>query len=160
MTKEVDWVLEQLGSVVGSTTTPLRRVNRDESRILEQDVRSIQGELTRANYVGVTHVDTTRDPVGTEYDADREVVVGVRVTGLTCEEHGWVDSTGQAGMPFDELVARCKDALWSERTWPAAGPSGVSYTHLQLQNESNTSEQYADFYRADWDVVFDGYEDL
>jgi len=161
VTAEVDWVLDQLGSVVGSTTTPLRRVNRDDSRVLEQDIRSVESELQEANYVGATHVDTVQDPIGTEYDVDREVVVGVRVTGLHHSEWGHVDPDGQEGIPFDELVRRCKDALWTERTWPAAGPDGsVSYTHLELQNEANTSEQYADFYRADWDVVFSGYEEL
>jgi len=82
------------------------------------------------------------------------------VTGLHCGEFGHIDPDGANGVPFDELVSRCKDALWSERTWPAAGPSDVTYTHLQLQNEANTSQQYSDFYRADWDIVLSGFEEL
>lgn len=161
MTAEVDWVLDRMGSVVGSTTTPLRRVNRDDSRILEQDVSSIKGELTSANYVGATHVDTTEEPMGSQYDLQREVVVGVRVTGLMSSEYGYIDPSGQEGIPFDELVARCKDALWAERQWPDAGPTNVSYPHLEIQNEANTSQQWADFYRADWDVVFtQGFHDI
>ncbi|WP_338844107.1 hypothetical protein WHO98_12190 (plasmid) [Halobacterium salinarum] len=161
MSSEVTWVLKQLGSVVGSTTTPLRRVNRDDSRVLEQDVRSTRGELQEANYIGATHVETVRDPIGTEYDADREVVVGVRVTGLHHSEWGHIDPDGQNGIPFGELVRRCKDVLWSERTWPDANPrEEVYYENLELQNEANTSQQYSDCYRADWDVVFDGYEEL
>ncbi|MCD2204411.1 hypothetical protein [Halobacterium sp. KA-6] len=175
MTAELDWVLEQFASVVDDIESEytlasgdpvqVERIDRDNSRLLEQDVRSIRGDLQDANYVGATHVETVRDPVGTEYDASREVVVGVRVTGLTSAEYGHIDSEGNEGIPFDNgtdgLVNRLKDALWNERTWPDAGPGpSVYYKHLELQNEANQSEQWADFYRADWDVVFNGYEEL
>jgi len=176
MTSEVDFVLDQFAAVADTISNEytlesgdpvrLERVNRDESRILEQDVQSIKGDLEKAAFVGATHVDTVRDPVGTEYDASREVVVGVRVTGLTSQgSYGHIDPSGEDGIPFDNgvdgLVNRLKDALWSERTWPDAGPDpSVYYTDLELQNEANTSEQWADFWRADWGVVFDGYEEL
>jgi len=175
MSSERDWVLEQFADVATTVASEytlqsgdpveLRRVNRDESRILEQAVDSIRGELQQAVFVGATHVDTVRDPIGTEYDAEREVVVGVRVTGLTSSKYGHIDPSGQEGIPFDDadegLVQRLKEALWSERQWPAAEPSeDVYYTDLELQNEANTSQQWADFYRADWDVVFSGYEEL
>jgi len=175
MSSERDWVLEQFADVATTIASEhtlengdpveLRRVNRDESRILEQAVGSIRGELQSAVFVGATHVDTVREPIGTEYDAEREVVVGVRVTGLTSSKYGHIDPSGEQGIPFDDanggLVQRLKDALWSERTWPAAEPDeSVYYQDLELQNEANTSQQYADFYRADWDVVFSGYEEL
>jgi len=175
MSSERDWVLEQFADVATTIASEytlesgdpveLRRVNRDESRILEQAVGSIRGELQDAVFVGATHVDTDREPIGTEYDANREVVVGVRVTGLTSSKYGHIDPSGAEGIPFDDpdggLVQRLKDALWAERQWPDANPrEEVYYRHLELQNEANTSQQYADFYRADWDVVFDGREDL
>jgi hypothetical protein len=163
MTAEVDWVLDQFGSVVGSTTVPLQRIDRDDSRILEQDVRSLDAELTDANYVGVRHEDTTTSPIGTEYDLEREAVVSVRVTGLHASKYGWIDPDGDDGIPFggaDGLVQQLQDALWSERQFPDAGIQRVDYTHLELQNEANTSRQYGDFYRADWDVVFQGFEEL
>ncbi|QRY26361.1 hypothetical protein [Halobacterium sp. BOL4-2] len=175
MSSEVTWVLDQFASVATTVSNnytlasgdpvQLERVNRDESRILDQPPGDIQGELQTGVFVGATHVDTVRDPIGTEYDADREVVVGVRVTGLTHREYGHIDPSGQNGIPFDDadsagIVQRLKDALLAERTWPAAGPADVSYTHLELQNEANTSQQYADTFRADWDVVFSGHEEL
>jgi hypothetical protein len=160
MTAELDWVLSRLGSVVESTTVPLRRVDRDSSRILEQGLRSIKGELQEANYVGATHVETVRDPIGTEYDADREVVIGVRVTGLHHSEWGYIDPDGDEGIPFPELVQRLQDALWAERTFPPAGPPGVEYTHLEITNEANTSNQYADFHQYSFDVLLSGYEQL
>lgn len=175
MTSELDWVLDQFAAVADDVESEytlesgdpvvLERVNRDESRILEQPPGDIHGELQKGVFVGATHVDTVRDPIGTEYDADREVVVGVRVVGLTHRKYGHIDPSGVDGIPFDApdnggVVQRLKDALWSERMWPDAGPSDVYYTDLELANEANTSEQWADVFRADWDVVFDGYEEL
>lgn len=163
MSSELEWVLDQLKDVADQQPWDheLRRVNRDESRVLEQDVRSVKGELQEANYVGATHVSTEESPMGSQYDLEREVVIGVRVTGLHCSKYGHIDPQGEDGVPFTELVQACKDAFWTERKWPAAGPSGVSYPHLELQNEANTSQQWADFYRADWDVVFtQGFHDI
>lgn len=174
MSSERDWVLQQFADVVDDIANEytldsgdpveLEHVNRDESRLLEQGLDSIRGELRNAAFVGATHVDTVRTPIGTEYDAEREVVIGVRATGLTSAKYGHIDPSGEDGIPFDNgddgLVQRLKNALWSERTWPDAAPSDGYYTHLELANEANTSQQWADFYRADWDVVFTGYEDL
>lgn len=171
MTAELDWVLEQFAPVATSVAADyslrkggdatLERVNRDDSEVLGENIRTSRGDLQKAAYIGATHADTVRDPIGTEYDADREVVVGVRLTGLHWGDHGHIDPDGENGIPFDELVRRCKDALWSERTWPDANSrEDVYYENLELQNEANTSQQYTDFYRADWDVVFSGYEDL
>jgi len=163
MSSERDWVLTQLGSVVGSTTTPLRRVDRDNARLLEQNVRSVRGELQEANYVGATHVDTVEEPMGSQYDLQREVVVGERVTGLHHSEWGHIDPDGQEGIQFSGeggLVDRCKDALLAERTFPDAAPPDAAYTYLEFQNEANTSQQYSDFYRWDADVVFHGERQL
>lgn len=160
MSNEVEFVLEQLGSVVGSTTTPLRRVNRDDSRILEQDVRSIQGELQDANYVGVSYASRSTSPVGAEYDHEVETTVNVRVTGLHCSEYGWVDSSGQEGIAFEELVSRTQEALLAERTWPAAGSESVSYTHLEIADYNPGMSAYADYYQYDYDVTFHGFEEL
>jgi hypothetical protein len=158
MTAELDWVLAQLKDVADSQPYDheLRRINRDESRILDKGVRSIQGELQKANYVGATHVSTTEEPMGSEYNLQREVVIGVRVTGLTSSKHGHVDPSGTDGVPFSDLVTECKDAILEERAFPDAGSSDTEYTHLEFTNEANTSHQWADFYRWDADVVLDG----
>lgn len=174
MTAELDWVLEQFASVATDVANQytlesgdpvqLERVNRDESRILEQDVQSIRGDLEKAAFVGATHVDTVEEPMGSQYDLQREVVVGVRVTGLTSQgSYGHIDPDGQDGIPFTGdggLVQRCKDAVLAERKFPAAAPSDAAYTYLEFQNEANTSQQWADFYRWDADVVFHGERHL
>lgn len=160
---EVDWTLTQLGSVVGSVTTPLRRIDRDESTILDGDVRDHTADLKKANYVGATRADVSNDPVGTEYDHRREVVVGLRIEGLHHSEWGHVDPAGSNGIPFGDdggLVDKIREALLAERTYPAAGGNGVTYTDLRLQNEASQSNNYQDYYRHDVDVVFRGYESL
>jgi hypothetical protein len=160
---EVDWTLTQLGSVVGSLTTPLKRVDRDESHVLDGDIRSRKEDLQKANYVGSTLADVSSVPVGTEYDHRREAVVGVRIEGLHHSEWGHVDPAGSNGIPFDNdggLVDKIRDALLAERTYPAAGGQGVTYTDLRITNESPQSSTYGDYYRHDFDVLFTGYETL
>ncbi|WP_135806211.1 hypothetical protein [Halorussus marinus] len=161
---EVDWVLAQLGSVVGSLTVPLRRVDRDESTILDGDIRSRTEDLQQANYVGATLADVATEPRGAEYNLSREAVVGVRIEGLNHSEWGHVDPDGSEGIVWQNgdtgLVDRIRSTLLAERTWPDAGGTDVSYTHLEVANQAPQSELYADYYRYDFDVVFDGYEDL
>jgi len=171
---EVDWVLAQLASVVtdvGNNYTArngdpvtVKRVDRDESDVLEDGVRDLENELQQGCYLGATLADVVSDPIGTEYDHAREAVVGLRVVGLHNSEWGHVDEDGTDGVPWrngsDGLVDRVRTALLSERTWPDAGGANVSYTDLQFTNESPQSSNYQDFYRWDVDVVFDGFETL
>lgn len=160
MSDEVDWVLSQFGSVVGSITTPLKRVDRDESRILEGDLRKRKGDLQDANFVGATLADRDPTPIGTEYDHAVEAVVGVRIEGLHHSEYGHIDPDGVEGIPFDSLVRRLRDAVLAERTFPNVGSADGTYTDLQIANEAPQSSDYRDYYRHDFDVLFHGYEDL
>ena len=160
MSAEVDWVLAQFGSVVGSITVPLRRVDRDESKVLEGDIRTREGELKKANYVGATLAGRTPTPIGTEYDHAVETVVGVRVEGLHADEWGKIDPSGQEGIDFTELVGRCRNALLAERVFPNVTGADATYHTLRITNEAPQSANYRDYYRYDFDVVFRGYEDL
>jgi len=162
MSAEVDWVLDQLQSVVDTSAAPLKRVNRDESRILEGDIKSRKGELKTANFVGATLADVANQPIGTEYDHDREAVVGVRIEGMSGRDGEWghIDPDGNEGVPFATLVQDIRSALLSTRTFPDAGRDNVSYTDLQITNEAPQSSNYSDYYRHDFDVVFNGFEEL
>lgn len=170
MTAEVDWVLSQFASVVTSVgkdytlqngdAVTLKRINRDESEILEGNIRDRKGELRQAAYVGATFADRAPTPIGTEYDHRVEAVVGVRIEGLHHSEFGHVDPDGTNGIPFDELVRRLRDALLAERTFPNVGSPDATYTDLQITNEAPQSSDYQDYYRHDFDVLFRGYEDL
>jgi hypothetical protein len=175
---EVEWVLDQLTTAVNAIQNnytlsdgdpvTVKRVDRDESRLytgsdsvdMSTPIRSRTGELKTGVFVGASLVDRSPTAVGTEYDHELETVVGLRVEGLHYAEWGHVDPDGDAGVPFNVLISEVRDALLKQRTYPAAGGSGVSYTDLQLQNEADTSSNWKDFYRHSVDVVFNGFETL
>lgn len=160
---EVTWTLTQLGSVVGAITTPLKRIDRDNSEFFEGGIRNRTAELRKANYVGASLADVSSTPIGTEYDHDREAVVGVRIEGLHHSEYGYVDPSGSDGIAFSSdggLVDRIRDALLVERQYPAAGGADVTYTDLQIANEAPQSSDYSDYFRHDFDILLSGYETL
>ncbi|MEA5387123.1 hypothetical protein VB779_08680 [Haloarculaceae archaeon H-GB11] len=160
MSSEVEWVLDELSSVVAAVSEPLVRVNRDTSELLEDSARSMTGDLTDANFVGATLADVSSTPIGTEYDHRREAVVGVRIEGLHHSEWGHIDPDGVEGIAFDSLVNQIRDALLAQRTFPDAGGTDVSYTDLRIENEAPQSANYSDYFRHDLDVRFVGYENL
>jgi hypothetical protein len=162
---EVQWALDQLGSVVGAITTPLKRVNRDESRILEGDVRSRTGELRAANFVGVTLADRASAVIGTRYDHRVETTLGLRIEGLHYGEHGHVDDSGAEGISWTTasrqgLVDRCRDAILEARTFPDAGDAATTYTTVIQSDETPLSSNYADAYRRDLEFRLEGFEEL
>ncbi|WP_049979363.1 hypothetical protein [Halolamina rubra] len=186
MTAEVDWVLEQFESVVDAQpdSHPLYRVDRDQSHVYETGedldmqtpIRERTGELKKANYVGVSHADTSTSPIGTEFDLEVERIVSVRVEGLHHSEWGHVDPAGYGGggygaggygvnlgARFDDatgLVADLQAALWTERQWPNVPRDGTEYTHLLVRDYGPRLDEYGDYYRYDFEVLFDGFEDL
>jgi len=162
MSSEVDFVLDQLASVVNAQPAahPLRRVDRDDSDDLDGSIRTREAELQAANYVGASLADESTSPVGSAYDHDYERVVGLRIEGLHHSQYGHVDPDGANGVVWDDLVHSIRHELLGSRTFPAAGRSDVDYTDLRLQNEAPQSADYADYYRYDADIVFRGYETL
>jgi len=162
---EVQWALEQLGSVVGAITAPLKRVNRDESRILEDDVRSRTGELREANFVGVTLADRNSTVIGTRYDHFVETTLGIRIQGLHYSEYGHIDDSGAEGIPWTTasrqgLVGRCQDAILGARSFPDAGDAATTYTTVIEGNPAMLSSNYADAYRRDLEFRLEGFEEL
>jgi hypothetical protein len=161
---EVQWVLDQLDSVVTDVDTTygatLRRVDRDESRVLETSRDTRVGQLEEAAYVGVALGDRDQEPIGTEYDLRLRTTVDVRIEGADADEFGEIDPSGADGVPFDELVRRCREAIYAGRRFPAAGNSDVDYTDVRVDSETDLSSNYADHYRADLTLLFRGYEDI
>ncbi|MDS0258569.1 hypothetical protein NDI56_03980 [Haloarcula sp. S1CR25-12] len=180
-----EWVLDQVASVVtdvedtytrdvpdGTPPVRVRRVDRDTSRIWDGDgtldmstpIRERSAALEKGVYIGVQYAESAEEPIGTEYDLDKEVVVGVRLEGLTSQggEWGHVDPEGADGVPWhgpNGFLRRVKAAIYAGREYPDADPD-VGFTHLTLANEADQSSNYADYYRTDFDVVFDGFETL
>lgn len=166
---EVTWTLEQIGSVISAIDEPLKRIDRDESLVYDGDgtapdmtesIRERTEELRKANFVGAHLADRSPTPIGTEYDHTIEAVVGLRIEGLHESEWGHVDPEGIDGIAFDDLVRRIRRAILASRGFPDAGDTHTSYTDLQFANEADTSDDWADYYRYDLDVVFSGFEEL
>ncbi|KZX49297.1 hypothetical protein [Haloarcula sp. K1] len=182
MSADVDWVLDQLASVVDSVATDysitnqdgtasdvvIKRVDRDDAQVYEGSqsvdmttpITERTGELQTGCFIGATQASGAEEPIGTEYDLDIEHVVGLRVEGLHESQFGHVDPAGEDGIPFDELKHRIRMALYNGREYPSAGRSNVSFTHLQLTNPAPQSDDWQHYFRWDVDVVFDGFEDL
>ena len=163
----VQWVLDQLQPVVDDQPAdhPLKRINRDESKLLEGDIRKRKADLLKGNYVGAGHVDHADTPIGTEYDLESEDVVGVRIEGLSraSGDFGHIDPDGVEGVIFNGdpgLVQQIKTALYEGRRTPDAGRSTVEFTDLKLVNHAPQSHLWSAFHRYDFDVVFEGYEEL
>lgn len=170
----VDYVLDAIKSnwSAGSyADIPLERINADDSRQLDANVRSRTGELRRHNIVEAALVDRNTSPIGTEYDLQVDgLVVRVRVSGLHHSEHGSIDpsaslppATAGDPVPFnadDGLVGAIKDTLNADRTFPDAA-SRVDETDLTIRDSPGPlSYEYADYYHYEFEVVFAGYEEL
>lgn len=161
MTGEVDFVLETIKTNwPGTFPSDLERVDRDQSKLLEGNIRSRTGELKRSNFVGATHADTATEPVGTEYDHSIETTVGIRIEGLHADKYGHVDPSGADGITWATLVETIRRGILQERSFPAVGVDHRSYHSLLVTNESDQSDTWADYFRADFDVVLDGFETL
>ncbi|WP_135807358.1 hypothetical protein [Halorussus marinus] len=169
----VEWVLDELGAVVDAQPDahPLRRVDRDNSLLYDgggtfdmsaaMDKRS--DGFQKANYVGASFADRDREYIGSEPNLDVESVVGVRIEGYS-GSFGHVDPTGQDGVVFhgtdEALVEQIQSTLYDALKYPDAGRTNVSFTHLSITNESPALTGWQEYHRYDFDVVFDGYEDL
>ena len=169
---EVQYVLDELGSVVDAQPAdhPLRRVDRDNSLVYDsggsfdmtQAMEDLENDLKQANYVGARFADRDSSYIGTKPRLDTESVVGVRIIGYS-GSYGHVDPLGNDGVPFqgtdDALVEQCMDAIRDGLQFPDAGRTDVAFTHLTITNESYPMAAWQSFYRADFDVVFDGFSE-
>lgn len=165
---ETDWVLSEIKSNWSAGTyadIPLERVDREDSDQLDGNVRSHTGDLQANNFVGAALASRPREPIGSGFDYSVEAVVTVRVEGLHTTEHGNIDpsaslppSTAGDPVPFNDLVDEIQDAVQSNRTFPSVGRSDTDYTDVQLQNDTRRSSEYGDYYRADFELLFRGYE--
>lgn len=162
----------QYGSVpygAGLSDVPLERVDRDNSEVLEGPLHQHSDSLEGMNKVGATLVDRSTSPVGTAYNHAIETVVGVRVEGAHVQEYGAIDpQNGTADetareyptISWDVLTAAIRRAVLTERQFPQVQRDNTGYKDLFVANETDSSDNYADYYRYDFDVVFSGFEDL
>ena len=171
--KPVEFVLDELGAVVDAQPAahPLRRVDRDNSLLYEDGgdfdmggaVTDRTEDLRNANVVGAAFVDRSGDYIGTGPNLDLESAVGVRIEGYA-GDFGHIDPTGDGGVVFhgtdDALVEQIRSTLYDALSYPDAGRTDVTFTHLSITNETPAMADWAEHYRYDFDVVFDGFEQL
>ena len=171
MTAEVDFLIERIrdeygmGSMpagmrpAGEAPPPLDLIDRQDVKD-EDDIEQRKKELTRGNIVSIASVDESTTAIGTEYDHDIERVAGIRIEGLTADKYGYVDESGADGMPWPSLVRVIRRAILRARRFPDTGTPSIDYTELELTNAAPQSQTWADYYRWDVDVLFDGFERL
>lgn len=168
---ETQWVFDTIESIVSGTplawggvadvpddAVPVRRVDRNESEIYDGGpLRKRKGDLKKANYISaaLTDDDESHGGFGDEYNA--EAIVSLRIEGLTHREHGHVDPDGTNGIDFTTLYRLVRTALQDADEHPDV--VGRGYTSLFLENGTNRSRDYADFYDYRVDVRFDGFAD-
>lgn len=169
----IDFVLSAIKdnwSAGSYSNIPLERVDRDNSDQLDGNVRSHTADLQADNYVGCSYAGRSQTPIGTEYDHELAVTVNVRIEGLHHTEHGKVDptaslppATANDPVPFsgsNSLVGEIRAAILGDKAYPDTGVADIDYTNLVIDNETPLGFEYGDYYRHDFDVLFEGYETL
>jgi len=183
----VKWTLEQVASVVDSVAADytlandndviVRRIDRTNNRFydgsgtldMSTPIHQRAGALERGVYIGAAYTDRSDEPIGTEYDHELETVVGVRIEGAHVSEWGAIDpqkGTANAASrdypttSWDTLVSTIRRAILTEREFPDPGRANVGYKDLKIANEADSSSDYTDYYRYDFDVRFLGFETL
>lgn len=111
-------------------------------------------DLTSGNAISVgSQPTTTQTAVGTEYD--HRVRAGVGVTIEAAHEDVRGDVTGASD--FKNLVGEARRLILAERTFPI--PSENIHT-LFIEEEDNLSAGDRDYFRYEFDVWYEGYEEL
>ena len=168
---EVQWVLDTLQPIVedtaltwGSTsetvdgTVPVRRVNRDESTIYDLEaVRSRKADLQASNLIGVSLQERPSQPAGTD-EHRAEAIVGVRVEGLHYSKFGHIDPEGVDGVAFETLTTAVRQTLSDAGQYPDVDRGNTGYQTALVENDTDRSSNYRDFYDYRLDVRFRGFE--
>ncbi|WP_435346028.1 hypothetical protein [Haloarchaeobius sp. HRN-SO-5] len=171
----VDWVLDTIAENWNSDTYSPRLVDRDDSQefaitttgtavvgdatVGQTDAgHELLGDLTTANYVGVSSADRTTEVSGWEYDEDVDAVVPIRIEGYS---GGWGHVDDHAD--FRALTREVERTLKVERQWPIRPDpdrDGEYYHRLEFRNQVDQSSNWSDYCRYDADIVLFGHIDL
>lgn len=175
---EVDFVLSSIedfwpGNETDLSHVPLERIDRDNSDLLDDTpIHQHSVDLEEMNYVGAASATRDDRPIGTEYDLATDRIVSVRVEGAHVSEFGAIDpqkdtadetTTSYNTTAWDTLTENVRRAVLNEssRMYPnVTGRPNVGFKDLFVENYADTSSQYSDYYRVDFDVRFSGFETL
>lgn len=157
---------------------PLERIDRDNSDNLDKadglsglsgPVHERADSLEAMNYVGAATASTDSEPLGTEYNHRREVVVSLRLEGAHVEHYGAIDpqkgtanehSRSYPTITWKDLKLNVRRSILADRTFPTPGEPTVAYKDLFIENESDAASEFTSHYRWDADVRFVGFEQL
>jgi hypothetical protein len=154
-TKLVGWLIEAIDGnwPDGDRPDDLQLVDRDNSEIYDDvdSLRSRKGELQRGNYLSFGSASTTPTPEGPGYCLQRDDVVSCRLEGLHSNQYGHIDNPAE----FEQLWNTIREAIYVDRIRPLDG-----YQTLFIENIRYASGDYRDYFRTDFEVRFDGREEL
>lgn len=172
MTDESTWVQDRIREEYGAGALPaghgaageeppLEILDRDDSE-LEDGTRDFSQLRRTANVVSVATVDEDDEAIGSDYDHRKEAVVNLQLEGVHYTAKGRIDPDGDVAdtAPWNSLKRFVRRAVLRHRTYPDVGRPDVQYHSLLIQNATDQSRDYGDFYRLDLDIVFEGYEAL
>lgn len=131
-------------------------IDRDDAESESWQGRKVSYDLTRNHAASVASTpDRITTPVGTNYDHRVEDGVNVRLEGAHTDEHGTIAD----GDAWQAVVDEARRLVLAERiTFPTV--NGVDYHSVLIDNEANRSAQHKDYFAAEFDVVFRGFEEL
>ncbi|OYR54328.1 hypothetical protein [Halorubrum halodurans] len=167
---ETQWVFDTVAGIVDDTAlawgaetdvpdgaVPVRRVDRNESEIYDGDIRTRKSDLQTSNYISAALVDDDESHGGFGDDYNAEAIVALRIEGLHHREWGHIDPDGADGIDFTTFYRRVREALQADDEWPSV--AGADYHTAFLENGTNRSQDYRDFYEYRVDVRLSGYAD-
>ena len=160
---EVRWVLQTIADAWPGDfgEESIVRIDRDEPLILETGTRTRSVELSRHAAIGASLNDRARTAIGTEFDADVETVIDVRIEGLHESEHGTIESKREHTRHWQWA----RHALDTRRTYPTIDPDApdigrVHYEDFHIDQTDALSSEYRDHYRTDLTVRLAGKTEL
>lgn len=136
----------------GSFPSDLKRINRDDSKILEDSERSQAVDLEDANYVAANAGVRDRTQYGVGVDRV-EAVVEVDVQGLHADQFGQISDADE----FETLVDDIKQVFRSKRFSIDVGSEDpATFVRLEINNEDALSNQYREHYHHEFNIRFIG----
>jgi len=122
-----------------------------------QRTRDAKADLSAHNAVGVGAGPTTdNQATGFDFNYRYEGGADVRVRGKAATEGGFVADADE----WSALTDEAKRIINGHRRHPITRPGfGGAYT-LMIDNYNDESQNYTENYRADFDVLFRGIENL
>lgn len=134
-------------------------IDGDEMRRFDDDTRAKSEAAYNENVLICDSSPAgTNEPTGTEYDHRVRHGVGISVEAYHTDGGGQVADKDA----FDNITTEAQRAILTNRTYPVSSSGEYGFTHLAIEqfNDNSRAEGDANYFRALFDVWFEGFEDL